>query len=95
MQAYDFGRVHRIGYEIRYTDSYGHSQTRTISAWSWQTLGSYHRLRPLSFGEVYNVSVRAWFLAISSCSTYVRGEYSDPVSVQTMTIGIPVIQYAI
>ena len=73
---------------MRYVDSRGYSRLRTISSSFFSlTPRNQYSLTSLSFGEVYNVSVRARIRVISSCYSYIYGEYSDPLRVETVETG--------
>ena len=75
-----------ISYIVRYEDSHGYSSTSYVYPRYYSPQTQY-MLRWLSFGEVYNISVRAQFRPSSGCYTYLYGEYSDAITVETIETG--------
>ena len=85
-QRYEFpSPADRTRLQLRYVDSGGYYRTRTIYFYSYSTTTSY-TLTGLSFGETYNISMRAQ-VRFSYCYTYLYGEYSDELVVETVETG--------
>ena len=88
LQRYNFSSgLYQRAYQLRYVDSRGYSRLRTISSFFSSTPPNQYSVTSLSFGEVYNVSVRVRVRVISSCYSYIYGEYSDPLPVETVETG--------
>ena len=94
-QRYNFSSgFYRRGYQIRYIDSRGISRLRTISTFSSiRAPANQYTITSLRFGETYNVSVRAQIRVISSCYSYLYGQYSDDVIVETVETGNLISNY--
>ena len=85
-QRYEFpSRADRTRLQVWYVDSSGYSRTRTIYYYSYTTTTSW-TFTGLSFGETYNISMRAQ-VRFSYCYTYLYGEYSDELVVETIETG--------
>ena len=46
-----------------------------------------YTLERLTLGEVYNITVQVWIRPTSACYSYIFGEFSDPVFVETVETG--------
>ena len=88
IQEYTFPPgAYYTGYELRYTDSYGYTQTIFTSSYYSSHIATQYTLTWLQFGEEYEISVRAFFQFSGSCYSYVYSPYSNNVTAITMETG--------
>ena len=84
-QGYDFpfGSRYSYGnrYELQWVTSRGYRRSTTITSYSTR-----YTLSRLTFGETYNISIRAR-TRHSSCYTNLYGDYSDVISVTIVETG--------
>ena len=82
-QLYEFPpSVYTNRLQLRYVSSSGYARSRTI----YGSRTTSYTLTGLSFGETYNISLRAQ-VRFSNCYSYLYGEYSEEVSALTIETG--------
>ena len=85
-----------LSYIVRYEDSQGYANTIYVyTGYYYYSSQTQYTLRGLSLGEVYNVSVRARFSLSYGCYSYLYGEYSNAVTVETVETGnyVAIVSY--
>ena len=75
-----------FGFQIRYTDSNGYTQTASTYSYYTRTNINRYTLNYLQLEEEYEISVRAYF-EFSGCYSYIYSAYSDNVTATTMETG--------
>lgn len=82
--------MYDVNYVVRYEDSRGYYSEIYINSYSYYYYNStriQYTLEGLTLGLVYNISVRASVRPISGCYSYINGEYSNAVLVETIETG--------